>query len=36
MNACVVMYNIIIESEREHLVHDIEPYHRHDPLATGG
>jgi hypothetical protein len=32
MNACVTMHNMIIESEREHVV-DPEPYHRQDPLA---
>jgi hypothetical protein len=34
MNACVTMHNMIIESEREHLVIDTEPYHRQGPLAT--
>jgi hypothetical protein len=33
MNACV-MHNMIIESEREHLVFDLEPYYRQGPLAT--
>jgi hypothetical protein len=34
MNACVIMHNMIIESEREHLVYDLELYHRQGPLAT--
>jgi hypothetical protein len=34
MNACLIMHNMIIESEREHLVYDPEPYHRQGPLVT--
>jgi hypothetical protein len=34
MNACVIMHNMIIQSEREHSVYDPEPYHCWDPLAT--
>jgi hypothetical protein len=34
MNAYVIMHNMIIDSEREHLVYDPEPYHRQGPLAT--
>jgi hypothetical protein len=34
MNTYVIMYNIIIESEREHSVYDPKPYYRQGPLAT--
>jgi hypothetical protein len=34
MNACVIMHNIIIESEWEYPVYDPELYHRQGPLAT--
>jgi hypothetical protein len=34
MNAYVTMHNMIIESEREHPVVDLEPYHCQGPLAT--
>jgi hypothetical protein len=34
MNACVIMHNMIIKSEREHPVYDPEPYHRQGPLAN--
>jgi hypothetical protein len=33
-NACVIVHNMIIESEREHPVYDPEPYHRQGPLAN--
>jgi hypothetical protein len=34
MNVCVTMHNIITQSEREHPVLDIKPYHRRTPFAT--
>jgi hypothetical protein len=34
MNACVIMHNMIIESEPEHPVYNPEPYHRQGPLAN--
>jgi hypothetical protein len=34
MNACVIMHNMIIESEQEHPVYDPEPYHQQGPLAN--
>jgi hypothetical protein len=33
MTACVILHNMIIKSERDHPVHDIEPWHRHGPLV---
>ena len=33
MTGCVILHNIIIESEQEDPVFDTEPYHRQGPLA---
>jgi hypothetical protein len=33
-NACVIMHNMIIESEQEHLTIDTKLYHWKDPLAN--
>jgi hypothetical protein len=34
LNACVIIHNMIIESEREHPMFDTKLYHRQGPLAT--
>ena len=33
INCCVILQNMIIDSEQEHLVIDPEPWHRQGPLA---
>ena len=33
MTCCVILHNMIIESEQEELVFDTEPYYRQGPLA---
>ena len=33
MTCCVILHNMIIESEQEKLVFDTEPYYKQGPLA---
>jgi hypothetical protein len=36
MTACVILHNMITESERGHSVIDLDPWHRQGPLAVVG